>query len=287
MEIINKKIKGTKQTVIDNITFKSTIEASCYKILKNSGLVFAEPDRWMHPMVESITPNDTKFSEQWHLQSPEQYVGAANVAKAWSISQGSSDITIADIDTGIVGHADLVNRLIGGQASKAGYDFIVDLPTSNDNSARDTDPSDLGDWLTQAEAATSQFTDCEVGDSSWHGTHTAGIMAAQTNNATGIAGVDWNAKLLVARALGKCGGYTSDIADAMRWSAGISVPNVPTNANPAKVLNLSLGGFSETATCSNCHIPWDHIPERSYPLFKARYILERLLSTYSDKVKLT
>ena len=223
------------------------------ELKKNSGLVFAEPDRWMHPMVESITPNDTKFSEQWHLQSPEQYIGAANVAKAWSISQGSSDITIADIDTGIVGHADLVNRLIGGQASKAGYDFIVDLPTSNDNSARDTDPSDPGDWLTQAEAATSQFTGCDVGDSSWHGTHTAGIMAAQTNNATGIAGVDWNAKLLVARALGKCGGYTSDIADAMRWSAGIAVPNVATNANPAKVLNLSLGGYSETATCSNTY----------------------------------
>ena len=222
-------------------------------LAKNANLTFAEPDRWMHPMVESLVPNDTKFSEQWHLQSPDQYAGAANVAKAWTISQGSADITIADIDTGIVGHADLVNRLIGGQASKAGYDFIIDLPTANDSSARDTDPSDPGDWITQEESKTNTFLDCEIGNSSWHGTHTAGIMAAQANNATGIAGVDWHAKLLVARVLGKCGGYTSDIADAMRWAAGLSVPNVPTNPTPAKVLNLSLGGTTETATCSNTY----------------------------------
>lgn len=222
-------------------------------LAKNANLAFAEPDRWMHPMVESLVPNDTQFSEQWHLQSPEQYVGAANVAQAWSISQGSAAITIADIDTGITAHPDLVNRLVGGQASKAGYDFINDLPTANDKNARDTDPSDPGDWLTQADSQTPEFTDCEVGDSSWHGTHTAGIMAAQANNATGIAGVDWHAKLLVARVLGKCGGYTSDIADAMRWAAGMSVTNVPTNSTPAKVLNLSLGGTTETATCSNTY----------------------------------
>jgi serine protease len=222
-------------------------------LTKNSGLVFAEPDRWMHPMVESITPNDSNFAQQWHLQSPSLYPSAINIEKAWAISQGSSDITIADIDTGIVGHADLVNRLVGGQTSKSGYDFIIDLATANDSSARDTDPSDPGDWLTQAEANTSQFTDCEVGNSSWHGTHTAGIMAAQANNNAGITGVDWNAKLLIARVLGKCGGYTSDIADAMRWAVGIAVPNVPTNTNPAKVLNLSLGGLTDTATCSNTY----------------------------------
>ena len=204
-------------------------------------------------MVESIVPNDTKFSDQWHLQSPEQYVGAANVAKAWSISQGSADITIADIDTGITAHPDLLNRLVGGQVSQAGYDFITDLPTANDGNARDTDPSDPGDWITSEESKTTTFLDCEVGNSTWHGTHTAGIMAAQTNNATGIAWVDWHAKLLVARVLGKCGGYTSDIADAMRWAAGISVPNVPINPTPAKVLNLSLGGTTETATCSNTY----------------------------------
>ena len=79
-------------------------------------------------------------------------------------------------------------------------------------------------------------------NSSWHGTHTAGTIGAASNNGVGVAGVNWNSKILPVRVLGKCGGYTSDIADGMRWAAGLSVSGVPANANPAKVLNLSLGG---------------------------------------------
>ncbi|MFM8425182.1 MAG: S8 family serine peptidase, partial [Chloroflexota bacterium] len=45
------------------------------------------------------------------------------------------------------------------------------------------------------------------------------------------------------RVLGKGGGYISDIVDGMRWAAGLNVAGVPTNPNPAKVLNLSLGGY--------------------------------------------
>ncbi len=54
-------------------------------------------------------------------------------------------------------------------------------------------------------------------------------------------------RLLPARVLGKCGGYTSDIIDAIRWSAGLAVPGVPENASPAQVLNVSLGA---TGACS-------------------------------------
>jgi serine protease len=81
-----------------------------------------------------------------------------------------------------------------------------------------------------------------VRSSSWHGTHVAGTIGAVTNNSQGVAGVNWQAKLLSVRVLGKCGGYTSDIVEGMRWAAGLPVPGVPNNPNPAKVLNLSLGG---------------------------------------------
>jgi len=64
-----------------------------------------------------------------------------------------------------------------------------------------------------------------------------------------VAGVNWQAKLLTVRVLGKCGGTTSDITDGMRWAAGLSVTGVPNNPNPAKVLNLSLGGTA--LTCSS------------------------------------
>jgi serine protease len=70
----------------------------------------------------------------------------------------------------------------------------------------------------------------------------AGTIAAVTNNGTGVAGVAYGAKIVPARVLGKCGGYTSDIADAIIWASGGTVTGVPANANKAQVINMSLGG---------------------------------------------
>ena len=60
------------------------------------------------------------------------------------------------------------------------------------------------------------------------------------NNKRGIVGVAPSTKILPVRALGMCGGYDSDIADAMVWAAGGTVEGVPANSNPAKIINLSL-----------------------------------------------
>jgi serine protease len=70
----------------------------------------------------------------------------------------------------------------------------------------------------------------------------AGTIAAKTNNGVGVAGVAYGAKIVPVRVLGKCGGYTSDIADAIVWASGGAVTGAPANANKARVLNLSLGG---------------------------------------------
>ena len=78
-------------------------------------------------------------------------------------------------------------------------------------------------------------------NSSWHGTHTAGTIAAAGNNAVGVAGINWLGKILPVRVLGKCGGYTSDIADAIVWASGGAVTGVPVNTTPARVMNMSLG----------------------------------------------
>ena len=67
-------------------------------------------------------------------------------------------------------------------------------------------------------------------------------MAAVTNNAKGVAGTAFSAKVVPVRVLGKGGGYDSDIADAVIWASGGSVSGVPANANPAEAINLSLGG---------------------------------------------
>ncbi|MGZ9075129.1 MAG: S8 family serine peptidase, partial [Burkholderiaceae bacterium] len=137
----------------------------------------------------------------------------------------------------------------------AGYDFISEnigagtLPANfvaNDGDGRDGNPSDPGDWVTTQEEADYAAL-CDDGqpgpqNSSWHGSHMSGVAAANTNNSMGIAGVAWNVRILPVRALGKCGGSLSDIAEAIRWAAGLPVPNVPANTTPAQVVNLSLGG---------------------------------------------
>jgi serine protease len=122
--------------------------------------------------------------------------------------------------------------------------MIADPVIANDGNGRDADASDPGDWVTAAEAATvgGPFEDCEEASSSWHGTMVSGLIAAATDNLNGMASVGWNVRVLPVRVLGKCFGWDSDIVAGMRWAAGLAVPGLPANPNPARVLNLSLGG---------------------------------------------
>ncbi len=78
--------------------------------------------------------------------------------------------------------------------------------------------------------------------SSWHGTRVSGIIAAQTNNSQGVAGILWNGYIVPVRVIGRCGGFNSDVIAGIRWAAGLSVPGAPANPYPAQVINVSLGG---------------------------------------------
>ncbi|MFN8596649.1 MAG: S8 family serine peptidase [Anaerolineae bacterium] len=190
---------------------------------------YAVPDRVLHPL---LTPNDAQYSNQWHYF--DTY--GIDAPAAWDITTGSANIVVAVIDTGILGHGDLAGRTVGG------YDFITDSRIANDGTGRDADPSDPGDWITAAESSSGFFVGCDVSGSSWHGSHVAGTIGAASNNTLGVAGINWNSKILPVRVLGKCGGMDSDIIDGMRWAAGLPVAGVPNNPNPAKVINMSLGG---------------------------------------------
>jgi hypothetical protein len=74
----------------------------------------------------------------------------------------------------------------------------------------------------------------------------AGIVAAVANNAEGVTGAAPGVKIEPVRALGDCGGYLSDVIDGITWASGGTVSGVPANPNPAKTINLSVGG---TAAC--------------------------------------
>ncbi len=200
-------------------------------IANDPDIEYAVPDRRLKIMA---APNDTLFPRQWALQ--EDFLGGVNGRKAWTKSLGQG-VRVAVIDTGYLPHPDLRANLIGG------YDFISDLENAGDGNARDSNATDPGD------GSATGACDGSPSRSSWHGTHVAGIVAAVQNNALGIAGLAPAAQVVPVRALGRCGGSISDIADSIVWAAGGTVPagGTPstTNPHPVKVINMSLGGGGE------------------------------------------
>jgi len=150
-------------------------------------------------------------------------------------------VVVAVLDTGITAHPDLDANVLPG------YDFISDAFVSRrTTNARAPGGLDRGDWT----LANDCYPGAPATPSSWHGTHVTGTVAEASNNGMDLAGVAFRAKVLPVRVLGRCGGYTSDIADAIVWAAGGAVTGVPANRTPAEVINLSLGGFGACESAS-------------------------------------
>ncbi|WP_448630901.1 S8 family peptidase [Cellulomonas soli] len=233
-EHVRDTLQGAQVWSLGSSLPVADVQAIAAQVATDPTVEYAEPDRLMQPLAAA--PDDTRWAEQWDLKSTA--VGL-DVLTAWDTTRGAG-VNVAVIDTGYRPHADVAANIVGG------YDLISDTAVSNDGNGRDSDASDPGDWTT-----TNQ---CEAGwtarNSSWHGTHVAGTIAAVTGNGAGVAGIAPAAKVVPVRVLGTCGGYTSDIADAMVWASGGTVSGVPANPNPARVLNLSLGGSGTCDTTS-------------------------------------
>ena len=191
--------------------YSATYERNLY----NSDVeVWQVPEGQEQSIAQSLTTSSqVVYAETdnlyWALLTPNDpsYVNQwaqplINADDAWNITTGSASVTIAIIDTGIdESHPDLASKIV------AGYDFI-----DGDSNPHDTNG---------------------------HGTHVAGITAAIGNNGVGIAGNDWNARIMPMRVLGTEGsGYTSGIVDGVNWAY----------QHGAKVLNLSLGGPTYNST---------------------------------------
>ncbi len=244
---------------------------------------WAEPNGWVFPSAYPASPpNDSDYDDLWGLWDTYGVrVGSSvtNMTPAWTTSRGDG-IVVAVLDTGQIEHPDLDGNTLPG------YDFVsssvpgsavcvlggtpveliravgMSLPNSNMDGdvldtagygavGRDSNPLDPGDWGRSYGCDLSGVVQSTFGSSTWHGTHVAGTVAAVTNNAVGVSGVAPNAKIVPVRVLGYGGGQESDIADAIRWAAGLEVPGVPINGNKrADVINMSLGG---TGACPNSY----------------------------------
>jgi serine protease len=226
-------------------------EAMLARLRASPEVAWAEPnDR--ESLLQSTTPSDPFFAGsggQWWLQ-PEggsdanaieaRLRGVPGLQRAWTLTTGSSLVPVAVLDTGITAHPELQGVWLPGM------DLVSDPAMANDGDGRDGDPTDPGDWIGESDRAQPALADCDLHDSSWHGTIVSGILAARTDNNEGVAAVAWNARIVPVRVAGKCGAEVADIIDGMRWAAGLLVSNgrgwLPRNAHPVRVINLSFGG---------------------------------------------
>lgn len=239
-EELNVDVKFLRNTSTDDAVIQTSKSLNKYqakefmeKVASDPDVASVEPDYINHPAyLQDVTfqYNDPQYSKQWNLTNPT--TGVQNTGNA-RLRRGAH-VKVAVLDTGYVPHPDLVTGMANG------YDFISDPLSARDGDGRDPNPRDEGDYAPynlckdQANAHTS----------TWHGTSVAGIIGARGGNGMGIVGTADLARVQPVRVLGRCGGRTSDIADAIIWAAGGHVDGVPDNTYPAKIINMSLGTVS-------------------------------------------
>ncbi len=203
--------------------------------------------------LQSTTPSDPMFggmNGQWWLQMAggsdgntiqSRRRGVPDMQRAWSRNNGHAAAPVAVLDTGTTVHGELQDHLLPG------FDLVSRADMANDGDGRDPDPADPGDWVSPDDHASASFAECSMGDSSWHGTVVAGLIAARTDDGAGVAAINWQGRVVPVRVAGKCGAAVSDIVDGMRWAAGLDVPDghgglLPRSVHPVRVINISFGG---------------------------------------------
>jgi len=220
-------------------------------------------------------PDDPLFTGadgQWWLQPVSgsnanaleaRLRGVPGLRDAWAASTGQAATVIAVLDSGWTAHPDIdSHRLLPGYDLVSDWDEGLKRGDANDGDGRDADARDPGDWVSAADrsADPGRYGDCDETTSSWHGTAVLGLIAAHSDNAIGVAGIDWTARLLPVRVAGKCGAALHDIVDGLRWAAGLPVCRraadtldplagcaewAPVNPHPAQIVNLSYGGVAD------------------------------------------
>lgn len=143
------------------------------KVAEHPDSVYAEPNFLLLP---NRKPNDPYYREyQWNLP-------LIGMEQSWDISEGSSDVIVAVVDTGVdMNHPEFKGKLVEG------YNVLKDNNYPMDDNG--------------------------------HGTHVSGIIAAKTNNKDGIAGMTWKSKLMPVKAIGADGsGSAVDIAQGIYWA---------------------------------------------------------------------
>ncbi len=191
---------------------------------------WAQPDFLSQCIEHAVTPTDTYYAQQWHLNNTGQSGGRhdadVDAAEAWETTKGSSEIVIAVLDDGVdLAHEDLHDNLLGNSGEIANNDLdddnngYVDDRNGWDFYSNDEDPSHAGD--------------------DDHGTSVAGVAAATGNNDKGVAGCAFECRLMPVKVDEGHAFRESDMAEAIRYAAGFTPDD--RRWRGADVLNISKG----------------------------------------------
>jgi len=243
-EIIVKFIPGTREDVIANLNSKhgtsvlSTSRFAGFKRLRiprgrtlaqmvevykrNPNVEYAELNHIAHALW---APNDPLYSYQWHLDNADY--GGINMESAWDIATGDLSVIVAVIDTGVAyeNYEEFVDNPGRGKDYWITYQLAPDLANTSFVAGYDFVNNDT-----------------HSNDDEGHGTHVTGTIAQNTNNNVGVAGVAFDCSIMPVKVLDSGGSGTyADIADGIYFAAD----------NGAKVINMSLGGSSDSITLEN------------------------------------
>jgi uncharacterized protein YjdB len=222
------------QVQMYSLRFAGNIDVqTAVKEYQQAGLCdFAEPDYKLGVSTGSVTPNDPYFVYQYGSYNNGTFTYGSvsaisgrdiDMKLAWGITTGSSSVTVAVIDAGArMGHPEFAGRVWANTSEIAG------------NSVDD----DGNGYVDDVQGWNFSYDSNDPTDDHGHGTNVAGIIGANGNNSVGYAGVDWNCKLMMLKALDSNGsGNTGITSEAIYYATD----------NGAKVINMSLGGSGYSA----------------------------------------
>jgi subtilisin family serine protease len=155
-----------------------------------------------------FTPNDSLYLTDPSFGLGQWGIRATHVDQAWDLIHGSAAVVVAVIDTGIdATHPDLAGVALPGATFVTSPDPRCDASSTIDDNG--------------------------------HGTHVAGLIAANGNNGQGIAGVAFGVRILPVKALDCEGsGLLSDVASGVIWATD----------HGARIINISLGSVTDLST---------------------------------------
>jgi len=196
----------------------SDIAEAVARFSAHPAVMYAEPDYIVHTL--QTVPDDPRFGELWGLHNTGQSGGTADAdidaPEAWDTFTGSSSVVVAVIDTGVdYGHEDLNDNMWVNVAERDGTSGVDD---------------DLNGYVDDLYGIDAVNGDTNPMDDHSHGTHCAGTIGAEGDNAVGVAGVNWDVQIMALKFLNSGGsGPTSaaieciDYMTMMKRDYGVNV----------------------------------------------------------------